>query len=117
MKRPFLVLKKGCDEAVGWISTNLERSGLQVVRTFDLQGARLDPGLCTCPHHGTEQCDCQMVVLLVYTDGLPPATLVAHCHDGQTWFTLIDSPQQAIPTKLAAAIQDSLAPHLLTLAA
>jgi hypothetical protein len=108
MKNPFLVLKRECGEAVEWISDRLNKSGLQVLQTFDLHAARMDPSLCSCPYHGTEQCDCQMVVLLVYENGFPPASLVAHGHDGQTWFTLVDSPQQSIHTGLGAAIQDAI---------
>lgn len=115
MKSPFLLLKKDCGEAVRWFCDNLIQSGLLVVQTFDLQTARLEHSLCSCPHHGTEQCDCQMVVLLVYDNGSPPASVVAHGHDGQTWFTLVDSPQQTIQTSLSAAIQDALAPHIFTL--
>ena len=115
MKSPFLVLKKDCDEAVRWISVNLNHSGMQVVQTFDLQTTRFDHRLCTCPHHGTEQCDCQMVVLLVYDNGFPPASIIAHGYDGQTWFMMVDSPQQTIPNGLDAAIQDALAPHIFAL--
>jgi hypothetical protein len=49
-----------------------------------------------------------MVVLLVYDNGFSPASIVAHGQDGQTWFTLVDSPQQSIHTGLDAAIQDAL---------
>lgn len=115
MKRPFLVLKKDCGEAVRWFSDHLTQSGLQVVQTFDLNMARFDHSSCSCPHHGTEQCDCQLVVLLVYGNGSPPASIVVHSHDGQTWFTLVDSPQQSIPYVLEAAIQDALAPHIFAL--
>ena len=45
---------------------------------------------------------------LVYDNGFPPASVVAHGHDGQTWITLVDSPQQGIHTSLGAAIQDAI---------
>ena len=112
MKRPFLVLKKDCSEAVQWMAGHLKGAGLQVVQTFDLHTTRFDHSLCLCPHHGTEQCDCQMVVLLVYENGFPPASIVAHGYDGQTWFMLADSPQQNIHAGLEAAIQNALAPHI-----
>ena len=35
-----------------------ELVGLQVVRSFDLKVARAAHVGCTCPHHGTDQCDC-----------------------------------------------------------
>jgi hypothetical protein len=74
----------------------LEQSGFQPVRTFDLQAARLAHLDCPCPHHGTAQCNCQMVVLLVYKADYPPATLVIHGSDETSWFYLINLPQQAI---------------------
>jgi hypothetical protein len=116
MKSPFLVLKKDCSEAVQWVSDHLNQNGLQVVQTFDLHTTRFDHSSCTCPHHGTEECDCQIVVLLVYEkNGFPPASIVAHGHDSQTWFALVDSPQQSIHSGLDADIQDALAPHILAL--
>ena len=63
---PFLFLEQPCDDAIDWVIHQVSGVGLQVMRTFDLQAARHDPADCPCPHHGTEQCDCQMVVLLVY---------------------------------------------------
>lgn len=115
MKRPFLTLNKDCGEAVHWVSNHLRESGLQVVQSFDLNTARIDHSLCSCPHHGAEQCDCQMVVLLVYENGFPPASIFAHGHDGQTWFMLADSPQRNIHVGWEAAIQDALAPHIFAL--
>ena len=114
-KNPFLVLKKECGDAVLWLSERLRQAGLQVMQTFDLQVARAAQGQCSCPHHGTEQCDCQMVVLLVYEHGNLPASLVAHGRDGQTWFTLVESPQQPVDGPFEAAILDALAPHILAL--
>lgn len=112
MKPPFLVLKKACGEAVRWMSVHLKQSGLQIVQTFDLHDTRFDHNLCTCPHHGTEQCSCQMIVLLVYDNGFPPASIIAHGHDGQTWFMLADTPLQSVHAGLEAAIQDALVPHI-----
>src|SRR5512139_1017449 len=84
---PFLILEQPCNEAIAWITRQMSEEGLQVLRTFDLKAARPDPADCPCPHHGTDQCDCQMVVLLVYADGCQPISLVAHSHEGNTWFS------------------------------
>lgn len=130
MNGPFLAVRKDCDEAVRLVADQLLRSGFQVVQTFDLHAARGGRSLCACPHHGTAACDCQMVVLLVYDAGhreikksnflngsrnsisplSKPASLVAHGHDGQTWFTLVDTPQQCPPAGLVAAIEAALTP-------
>ena len=105
---PFLILEGPCDEAIAWVVSQVSTAGLQVMRTFDLQAARHDPANCPCPHHGTEQCDCQMVVLLVYGDDYQPVSLVAHCHDGKTWFSLVDTPQQRADPHLERAIRQAL---------
>jgi hypothetical protein len=77
---------------------------LQVLRTFDLQLARLAHTEYPCPLHGTQQCDCQMVVLLVYAEQYQPVSLVAHGYDGKTWLSLVDTPQQQADPRLEEAI-------------
>jgi hypothetical protein len=105
---PFLILEQSCDEAVAWVTDQVSGVGLQVLRTFDLQDTRHDPAECPCPHHGTEQCDCKMVVLLVYGIDYQPVSLVAHSHDGRTWISLIDTPQQRANPNLERAIRQAL---------
>ncbi len=105
---PFVVLRRPCDEAVAWAARKLEQTGFQTVRTFDLQSARLTHLDCPCPHHGTAQCNCQMVVLLVYQGDYPPATMVIHGNEESSWFYLINTPQQHIRQHLEKNIQDVL---------
>ena len=96
---PFLILHKTCDEAVVWATCKLEQVGLQALRTFDLRAARSAHLDCACPHHGTAQCDCQMVVLLVYQGDNPPLTMAIHCTDRTSRFYLINIPQE-LPGRL-----------------
>jgi hypothetical protein len=105
---PFLILDQPCNEAIAWITRQVSGAGLQLMRTFDLQVARHDPADCPCPHHGTDQCDCQMVVLLVYADSYRPISLVAHSYDGKTWFSLVNTPQQRADPRLEATIRQAL---------
>jgi hypothetical protein len=105
---PFLILQQPCNEAIAWVIYQVSRAGLQVMRTFDLQVARHDPADCPCPHHGTDQCDCQMVVLLVYGDDNQPVSLVVHSYDNHTWFSLVDTPQQRADHRLERAILQAL---------
>ncbi len=105
---PFLYLKQPCDEAIAWFSQQVKKVGLQVMCTFDLQMARINHGDCPCPHHGTEQCDCQMVVLLVYGEGLQPVSLIAHSFEGKTWFSLVDTAQQQADPRMEAIIFQSV---------
>lgn len=88
--RPILYLQQPWDYAVPYFVERIQQSGLQVIRTFDLHETRVTEKTCTCPNHGTEKCDCQMVVLLVYGKESQPASLVAHGHNGQTWFSLVE---------------------------
>lgn len=105
---PFLVLDQTCADAMDWIIDQFSSFGLHAVRTFDLQVARQTNTQCPCPHHGTDQCDCQLVVLLVYKPGHSPISIVAHGYDGQTWFSVVDSPQQRADPKLEAAIRHAI---------
>ena len=105
----LLTLKLDSDQAVEQVSRRLIDDGLQVVRSFDLQTARSTHTNCTCPNHGMEKCDCQMVVLLVYDKQGEPLTLVAHSQDGHTSFELVDTPQQRPQRMIKAAVLQALA--------
>lgn len=90
----LFITESECQEAITQAIQALTSAGLQVVQSFDFQDAHAVHINCPCPYHGTAQCDCQMVVLLVYEQDHPPLTLVVHGHDGQTQFALVDSPAQ-----------------------
>jgi len=103
-----LYLEMPSDEAIDWVIRRVGKAGMQALRTFDLQVARPDPADCPCPQHGTAQCNCQMVVLLVYEDGTQPVSLVAHSSGGRTWLSLIDTLQQHADPRLENAIRLAL---------
>ena len=76
----------------------LTRRGFHVVRSFDLRSALAmhthdDASAwdCGCPYHGTAQCTCQFVVLLVYGDAGAPVVVNAHSRDAQTHVRLVQS--------------------------
>jgi len=106
----FLSMEVPCEEAVTSVILQMSRAGMSILRTFDLRTARFTQSDCPCPHHGTVHCDCQMIVLLVYTDDRGPVSLVAHGYEGKTWFSLVDSPQQHADSDLVAFIQQTLLP-------
>ena len=108
----LLALEYPCDRTVYWVTESLKNAGLRVVTSFNLQSARAAASPCTCPHHGTADCDCQMVVLLVYGSDSSPATLVAHGHDGQTWLSLVETPEQQPSPKLKESIELALKPYI-----
>jgi hypothetical protein len=104
----FLSVDGTCDETLPCLRQRLSRKGLRVLQTFDLHDTRLGLEECPCPHHGTEKCDCQMVVLLVYGDTAEPATVILHSNDGQTWLSLVSTPAQHVDPSLQSAIEQAL---------
>ena len=104
----------------------LIRCGLHVVRSFDLRSARTSHADseasrwdCTCPHHGTAQCACQFVVLLVYGDPstLPlvagqvataPLVLTLHSHDDRTSAQIVRDAASLPDPRLAEQVMAAL---------
>lgn len=105
---PFLSINHSCDEALQQVREQLVQADLRAIQTFDLHTARLAMHDCSCPHHGMEECDCQMVVLLVYGKTSEPATLILHGNDGQTWVSIADNPSRRANAKLIHSIQQAL---------
>jgi len=113
---PFLSVNHSCDEAWQWTKKLLLRAGLRPIQTFDLHTARVGLQDCPCPNHGKSECDCQLVVVLVYGKAADvstplntsPATLILHGNDGQTWLAIADDPRQRADVKLITAIQQAL---------
>lgn len=106
----ILTLHTDSQTAIEQSMRRLNLAGLQVVRSFDLKVARAAHVGCTCPHHGTDQCDCQMVMLLVYAQDGPPVTLVVHGHDGETQFAVVDTPEQRPAQQLVDTIVQAILP-------
>lgn len=115
----FLTVDLSCDLALQAAKKKLSQNGLRALQTFDLHAARHAQQECRCPNHGTADCDCQMVVLMVYGETvdvstLPtvvntsPVTLILHGSDGQTRFSIADDPSQRADRKLVASIKEAL---------
>jgi hypothetical protein len=89
-----LVLDAGSAQALPAILSTLQRYGFTAVQSFDLRSAlSAHPG-CACPYHGTEQCTCQYIVLLVYpltrATQVGPVVVTLHSHDDQTHVALVE---------------------------
>jgi hypothetical protein len=104
----LLTLDLETDQAIEIIKPLLERLGLQALPSFDLRTVRSAPVGCACPYHGTEHCDCQMVVLQLYGEGDDPATLLIHGHGGKTFLSLVDAPSQRFEPMLLGLIRQAL---------
>lgn len=79
-----------CGETAAQAATAaLARHGFRVVRSFDLRSAMTAHADCECPYHGTAQCNCQFVVLLVYAEAGEPVVVTAHSHDAQARLQIV----------------------------
>ena len=74
----LLSLDQAWTEVFPWVYRQLGDAGLAVKQTFDLQLARDEQRDCPCPHHGAAECNCQMLILLVYRGPGSPVTLIIH---------------------------------------
>ena len=104
----FLTVDLPCNMALQAAKNKLSQAGLRALQTFDLHTARHIQQDCPCPNHGTADCDCQMVVLMVYGETPEPATLILHGSDGKTRFSIAEDPSQRADRKLIATIKQSL---------
>jgi hypothetical protein len=86
----------------------LVRQGLRVVRSFDLHAALATHADCECPHHGTEQCSCQFVVLLVYGRSSAPVVVTTHSRDGQAEVEMVQDANALPEPRLAEQVLSGL---------
>lgn len=105
---PFLSIDSSCDEALQTTKAKLSQTGLSAVQTFNLTTARLGVHNCSCPNHGTESCDCQLIVLLVYGNVAEPATLILHGNNGKTWLSFADTALHPANAGLITNIREAL---------
>ncbi len=92
----------------------LIRCGLYVVRSFDLRSALTPHVNCDCPHHGTAQCTCQFVVLLIYGEAVAPLVLTLHSHDDRTSAQIVRDAANAPDPHLAEQVMAALMEAALT---
>ena len=101
------------------VTDALERWGFRVLRSFDLRSAVTGHHACACPHHDTDQCTCQYVVLLAYGLAGAPIVITAHGRDAFTEVQIAEDPNaptDPAATELAraaleeAALTDALIP-------
>lgn len=107
---PYLALTQRLSDVLAKTIQQLNGVGLQIEQTFDLQVARLPHIGCQCPHHGTDQCNCQLVVLLVRGKCKAHITLVLHGSDGQTNLSIIDHSGKQENNDLSKLVRQELTP-------
>lgn len=94
--------------AVKRLSNRLICDGMHVIRSFDLQTAKAAYENYPCPHHGVNQCDCQLIVMFVYDDHGSQLKIIAYSKDQKSHFSIIDPPlddrEQKIKDKILQAL-------------
>src|SRR5512138_620275 len=105
---PFLALEQPGEVVQAWVTQQLTAAGFHLVQTFDLQVARLSHEGCECPHHGTDACDCQLVVLLVYYQQQEPSTLVIHSRDHSTWISIAGPAAERVDLHREHAVERAI---------
>ena len=110
-----LVFNFDSETAIKAVMTTLARHGLYVIRSFDLQSALGAHGGCECPHHGTAQCNCQFVVLLVYREASPrdgeavePVVITTHSRDNRTEARIVHDATTIPDPRLAEEVMAAL---------
>ena len=99
-----LTLHQSAETTVAWTMQRLMAHGFQVERTLDLHVARMAHVDCLCPYHGTNDCTCRMVVLLVHSQKAKLVTIVVHGHDDQTCLSLVDMASQSMDEGIIQAL-------------
>jgi len=115
MAKANVVFEPGRDEVTRRAVRVLTEHGLHSIRSFDLRSALEAWPECECPHHGTAQCTCQYVVLLVYGSRNTPVTVVVHSNSGRIDFRIMHDSSAMSDLALAERIKVALDEVSLTL--
>jgi hypothetical protein len=102
------VLPEDTHQVVDLLTQELCKNEIQITRSFDLQATRAVHAGCSCPHHGTKQCTCQLIVLLVSEWQNPPVTLVLEGRDGHTWVSLVVAPGEKVLPHILDLVRTTL---------
>lgn len=105
----LLQVNMDCTKTASLAVEKLQAASFQVVQTFDLQTARSTHSNCSCPHHGTDLCDCQMLIFLVYGNDVNPITLLFHGRDQHTKIYWAIQPGQRVKPELELKIWNTIA--------
>ena len=94
-------MRRDCQTSVHDVSECLQNGGYQVLQVFNLQVARATQPSSCCPIHGMEQCDCQLVIFLVYAGDKQSVTLMVYGNDCETSVEIVNTlVQPACPEML-----------------
>ncbi len=112
-RSPLFVLSQDCQIITTRIIREVEKAGMQTLRSFDLDAVRATgKGFC-CPVHGTNSCTCHLVILLILTRQRGCLTIILEGSDQQT-SVYLDSGQgvseEHVDPSLTAALVQAIFP-------
>lgn len=114
-RKPLLVVDIQCSRLIEPIKSSLIVKGLWTFESFDLRSTRAFHEGCSCPHHGTNECTCELVVLLVYHAVGEPISMVLDGRDDQTFVFVTGEGKDAIPASAVEIIENSIRKAVYTL--
>jgi hypothetical protein len=93
-KQLILVLNQDCNCTAEQVSDHLDAAGYSVMRSFDLISAQ----------QGCSNCNCQLIILLVYGQDGPPATLIFDGTKFSTSIFLDNDPERTLGARISALL-------------
>jgi copper chaperone CopZ len=93
---PTIEINSPLEQARQIVEKALEEHGYRAVRSFDLQEAAAAHGFCPCPHHGTDACTCQYMMLMAYPcpeSEAAPFTIAVHGRGQRAWVSLVSGQE------------------------
>ena len=90
------------------VTLALAKHSLPVVLSFDLRAAQAGQSACACHTRSTSQCECTLVVLLVYGAAPEPLTLIVSGCGSQTEVRIAQDADVHPDPRLATDVFDIL---------
>lgn len=115
-RKPLFVLDQDCLAITDRVIEEVEKAGMQTMRSFDLDLLRsTGRGYC-CPVHGTNHCTCHFVILLILRREFGSLTLIFEGMDQKTSVYLDSSPgitDEKVDPSLTLALINAFFPQKL----
>ena len=104
-KKPVFIIESPCAQFVERLKIALIDKGFLVLQSFDLQSTRIIHDDCSCPHHGANQCNCEVIVLLIYQGRSAPIPILLDGRDGKTFVSIVIEMEDPSFSHLAEIIE------------
>ena len=103
-KKPIAIVESQCSFIISPLMNALEQAGLWVLRSFEFKNNQTQLMHCHCAANCDSQCECELVVLLVYPKVGNPVTLILDGREGKTYVFISEEKEYQFPTPLTRLI-------------